>query len=144
MATAAVAGNKMEITVPALQQLYGAMWAEDTSEVLSGEGLLRPLATVGDGACAIHAMCGNVNSEGMLFCPNARSLMAQAMDLAYTTWIDSGESGEHFCNVLELVWWELPERAAKTKSTQGTRSLNITGNTFPSLFAPCNSPLCAG
>ena len=39
MATAANAGNTMEIMVPALQQLYGAMWAEDTSEVLVGEGL---------------------------------------------------------------------------------------------------------
>ena len=42
--------------------------------------------------------------------------MAQAMDLAYTTWTESGESEENFCNVLQLVWWELTEIAAKNKS----------------------------
>ena len=79
-----------------------------------GNEIFVPMATVGDGSCALHAAFGSLRSEGF-FCEHARELAAIVLDAVFKGKNNRHAPLEHLESVIASLWSELVLPAAKNK-----------------------------
>lgn len=87
-------------TANVLQTIDGVPIPETVSKYFGQ--ILVSANTVGDGACAVHALFGSPNREGKLECKFARGVALQALELAVAT---NGDEPHAHTEALRLSLW---------------------------------------
>ena len=87
------------------------------SEMLQADGSFLRARTLGDGACALHAVFGTLSS-GFLHCDEARKRAAAVLRRELATHRKPEEDCTHLASVRETLWAELALPAARHASSR--------------------------